>query len=343
MATFTYLAFEVGARFVLSRVMSAYLTAASSLALAEESGLTIHEFIDRYQSLQEYGPALHGRARNIRLDKELGWDSPPLRHTAPNSTSIGDPFRILIVGDSVSRGFGPSGEDYISLLAERPYPRDVEIVNAAVDGFGIYQMTVKAKRELSSFPANVIVWAYIDNDLARPAVDYIWGMTRPHFAISSTGVDLSPPEELAVFLQRFDRAHKYFYVGSWILTHFWDNRRFYLSPFYGSQTRKLYSHVLSQLSALGEQNGLPVIVLRLPQGFDFRGRRTVVESFASALIEYRNSKALDNRDIEPCVRRILLESDIDFETQNNFLHPPAPIHAAYADCIYQEVLLPLML
>ncbi len=79
-------------------------------------------------------------------------------------------FRILLLGDSQTFGIGvPSGQRFSELLeAELP---GVEVVNAAVPGYGVHQMARALERDGMSLQPDLVICALIRQDVGRAFLD----------------------------------------------------------------------------------------------------------------------------------------------------------------------------
>lgn len=330
LVTVLYVAFEASTRFAFPKLFSSAAALRLTRAEIEESRLTIDEFL-----------ADRAPGRNVQtLDSELGWDGPVRSHRVCASDPCADPVRILVLGDSVTVGVGVSKglEDYVSLLANREYRCNLEIRNAAVEGFGIHQMVLKGARELQYFRPDLILFSYIDSDLIRDALSFQWVATRPTLAVTRAGVEPRASEDFGRFLKGYWRADDFHYYGIWMLRFSWRNRR-YLAPWlYRDYYRAVFSEVANRLDEQAAEATDGLRVVRLPQSKDFAGRKQLVASFRSAIADL-GSERIEAADIEDCVREELANSGHDFGSVMVF-HPSAQGHRAYASCLHREVLLP---
>ena len=112
-----------------------------------------------------------GRSKVPIRTNSLGLRSPEVAEPKPP-----DSFRILVLGDSVTFGWGLRGEDtYASQLASRlatlrPNQR-YEVVNAGVSGYGTWQESLWLEQTgLGLEPDVVIVQAHLND-----AADNLWG------------------------------------------------------------------------------------------------------------------------------------------------------------------------
>ena len=325
-----YAMFEIGSRLILSRISSTAIQLNAIIENIKENDITIDEFVRGHKEYQKF---------EFTLDKVIGWDERSKLYATCPEDRCESAFRILVLGDSVTAGHGvETGEDFISLLARARYGRDVQILNAAVSGFGLYQMAVKAERELASYDADLILLTYIDNDLIRSASNFMWGKTRPTFALTGKEIKILPPLDLAKVLHQYERAWKQYYFGLWFLNHVWENRRYFLRSFYPEYFSAIYNLVITRLRAQAAAAGSHLVVARLPQAFEFYGREAVKRIFTAVITKLQDDNGIEFLDIEQCVRGFLQNKNINFEEVMNSLHPPTVGHQAYAWCLHNKLL-----
>ena len=132
----TYVGFELGVRLLAPKVMEVTVELDAGLDQAREHG-----------SISAYVAHQSDPSKTTEyLDADLGWDRRPQRYAACEG-GCANPFRVLLIGDSVTAGHGvrAGDEDYGYLLSLDRYERPIEFVNAAVGGHGVYQMMAESK------------------------------------------------------------------------------------------------------------------------------------------------------------------------------------------------------
>jgi lysophospholipase L1-like esterase len=342
MAGMAYALLEFGTRVVVRPVMDVTIQLDRTLAYAARHGTTIEQLVRSWEKAPIDG-------EHVRLDPRLGWDAPPTIHRACQDTACRAPFRVLVLGDSVTFGFDvDSGDDFVSLLAGQPYgQQDVELRNAAVPGFGIYQMALKSARELNDYDPDLILFTYIENDILRDGTSYMFGKTRPTLMREGDSLGHVDASDLVEFVQSYRRAVENFYLSPWLLAYIWGERRWYLREWFEDHYRDLVGHVLERLRDQAAAAGARLAVVRLPQSHDFAGRDLASAAFEQATTAVPTAvptaaDAAVMADIEPCVRRELQQQGLDFDRLMATLHPPSSGHAAYAACIRRDVLLPMV-
>ncbi len=138
-----------------------------------------------------------------RFDDKLGWTLAPGAEAyskstgrkvayAVNSNGLRDKetpyekpqgvFRIVLLGDSHTFGFGVPVKQHFSTLLEG-YFDDVEVVNLGVNGYGVDQELLYLRQEGFKYhPDLVLVYAPHYADF-RHMRDKVWGMGKPRFEL----------------------------------------------------------------------------------------------------------------------------------------------------------------
>lgn len=111
-------------------------------------------------------------------DKEYSYEKPE------------NTFRVAVLGDSFTWGFGVENEDNYTEVMEKDLGKEYEILNFGVSGYGRGQQLLYFKREVMQFnPDAVIIMAYPGNDLYDnvaddPAMEIY---PRPAFSVDENG------------------------------------------------------------------------------------------------------------------------------------------------------------
>jgi len=88
-----------------------------------------------------------------------------------------DGFRILVLGDSVTVGWGVAVEDTFSeqlegLLTKR-LERPVHVINSGVSGYNTQQELTFLKRHISTMAPDLVILVYVENDVEPKAVNMV--------------------------------------------------------------------------------------------------------------------------------------------------------------------------
>ena len=214
----TYVGFELGVRLLVPNVMEVTVELDAGLDQVRERG-----------SLSAYVAHQSDRSATAEyLDPELGWDREPRRYASCEG-ACADPFRVLLIADSVTAGHNvqTGAEDYGYLLSLGRHERPIEIVNAGVGGYGVYQMLMKARCAVKTVQPDLIIFSYIAHDLIRPGRSLIYLKTRPSLARGGRAPLITPPADLAAFLRNYQVRKNTFSTGPWLVGFLWDNKRYY--------------------------------------------------------------------------------------------------------------------
>jgi hypothetical protein len=154
-----------------------------------------------YLSIKGVDPAVPGEIG--QLDERLGWSLKPLSYSVSNrtgyeieyrinskglrdeETAYEKPegrFRIVLLGDSRTFGFGVSIEKHFSTLLEG-YFKDVEVINMGVGGFGVDQEFLSLRSEGFRYRPNLVL-AYVAHYGAhRHMHTERFGKKKPRFVL----------------------------------------------------------------------------------------------------------------------------------------------------------------
>lgn len=148
-------------------------------------------------------------------DPELGWVPRPnqILHNAGKTCSINelgarghapfirDPSRFLVlaVGDSFTFGSDADDADTWPALLEGLDPR-IQVLNLGVSGYGTDQMALRLERALQTFRPDLVVAAFIEDDLKRSLLGFR-DFKKPKFACEGeelrlTNTPIGTPDEV---------------------------------------------------------------------------------------------------------------------------------------------------
>ncbi len=145
--------------------------------------------------------------------EDLSYDEHSYRRSpAPPGLVLAEP-PILVVGDSYAHGDEVGdGETWPArlqpLLARR-------VVNAAMSGFGIDQMVLRAEIAVSDLKPAAIVLSFIADDVRRSEMRRVWGAEKPYFEIVGDVLTLrntpvppapAPADTLSIWQRIFGRS-----------------------------------------------------------------------------------------------------------------------------------------
>ena len=328
-----YVGFELGVRLLAPEVMEVTVELDAGLDQARERGS-----ISAYVAHQS-DPS----ATKEYLDAELGWDREPQRYASCDA-ACDDPFRVLLIGDSVTAGHNvrTGAEDYGYLLSLDRHDRPIEIINAGVGGYGVYQMSMKTRRALQTVEPDLIIFSYIAHDLIRPGRSFIYLKTRPSLALGRRAPLVQPPADLERFLRNYEVRKNTFSTGPWFVGFLWDNRRYYAPYLFRRFFAQVFDHVVSEVATLAREANAELAFVMLPQRFNFRHRDELTALMNEALIARRAAAEHPFHDvqIQACVEESLAGAGLSLSVMT--FHPPPAGHRAYADCLREMVIGPLI-
>lgn len=304
------------------------------LFFAKHSGVA--HYLDEFkEKAKQDGLSVEQYAKKVGLDPYLGWGKSELRIHEPVAGT--NPIRtVLFVGDSVTAGHDVRGgvEDYPARLAAQWGGQGVRVVNIAARGYGVDQMWLKLLTTANVYHPDAIVLAYIPHDLLRPANDFNFGLPKPRFKLSGARIDLALAENIADYIADYESARSGFRLSEWQAARYWENREYYLPPLFLEYYQGLYRHIGEGLAKLSQENGIPVLVVKLTNKHRVSGHDQLVALAASGLSHTGVWDKADLRyvDTDGCVLPKAQAQGVDSEKE--FAHHPGPVgHRLLAECL----------
>lgn len=152
---------------------------------------------------EELGWALRAgvtaRVADVKVDYRLRTSSAALRDPERAREKPAGARRAVLLGDSVSWGWGVDDGARFSDLLDRRLGPDVEVLNLAVPGYGTDQQLLALRRHGFDWDPDVVVVVVVSNDLVEVRYASRYGMAKPHFQREGgewrpTNLPLAPPE-----------------------------------------------------------------------------------------------------------------------------------------------------
>jgi len=154
-----------------------------------------------------------GRPDYASSDGRLHYDARGFRVTpAPDGIALARP-PILVLGDSYAHGDEVTDQETWAAKLQSLTGRAV--VNAALSGYGLDQMVLRAEIVAPEIKPSAIVLSFIADDVRRTEMKRLWGAEKPYFewvdgalALRNTPVPLppSPADSLSVLQRLFGRS-----------------------------------------------------------------------------------------------------------------------------------------
>ena len=111
----------------------------------------------------------------------VNYDGLGFRRTPTATTAMLAEPPILVVGDSFAHGDEvDDGEAWPALLQPLVGRR---VVNAAVSGYGLDQIVLRAESAAAAVKPAVLVLSFISDDVRRAEMKRVWGIEKPYFAL----------------------------------------------------------------------------------------------------------------------------------------------------------------
>ena len=149
-----------------------------------------------------------GRPGYRSSDGDLSYDARSLRITpAPDGVPLAEP-PLLVVGDSFAHGDevrdAESWPARLQALVRR------RVVNAAMSGYGIDQMVLRAEIVAAEVKPAAIVMSFIADDVRRAEMKRVWGAEKPYVELvngrlEERNVPVPPPPDPASTLDVWQR------------------------------------------------------------------------------------------------------------------------------------------
>ncbi len=143
-----------------------------------------------------------------RFDPELGWSNRPsateriawstldyevnvnaagFRDVERELEKPAGTKRVLLLGDSVTWGWGVGEEDRFGEMLDEQLGADVEVLNLACPGYGTDQQYWTLLERGLAYDPDVVVLSFVLNDVFEARYDERYGMNKPRFARTTEG------------------------------------------------------------------------------------------------------------------------------------------------------------
>jgi hypothetical protein len=246
-------------------------------------------------------------ANSLRLHH---YDRPPPKVETPS---------ILVVGDSFAEG--GEVEDNSSLPAHLQLLLDRRVHNAAVGGYGLDQIVLRAERDTPRLKPGIVLVSFIPDDITRTQLRVRSGAAKPYFTIENDalvlkGVPVPPPRP---DLNKLDPVRKV--LGYSYLVDFLMRRTNNLAYWYGGESGDTIAHqdgervscrLMDRLKDLRAKTGARIIVVAqyAPQTWtvpEFAARELKMAQNQLACARERGLETIDTAD---AVRQAVASSSL---------------------------------
>jgi hypothetical protein len=162
---------------------------------------------DRCLSIPRPEDLGRGPAPYARVDRELGWVAAPVRDEVNTAgfrdprafdaaTAAAAPRRIVVLGDSFMWGAGIDADQSVPRRLERALDDGTTVFNVSAPGWGVDQMYLAWLRYRVVLRPDVVVVAFIDDDVDRVLMTYRQRerLTKPAFRLDGDRLVPRPPD-----------------------------------------------------------------------------------------------------------------------------------------------------
>jgi len=104
------------------------------------------------------------------------------RGKAYNKSKTPGVYRIVLIGDSNSFGYGVNDDETFASIIDRRLS-GVEVINLSVIGYGTDQEFLRLKKEGLSYQPDLVIWQVCKNDFSEITASYIYGRCKPFFIL----------------------------------------------------------------------------------------------------------------------------------------------------------------
>jgi hypothetical protein len=207
---------------------------------------------------------------------------------------------ILAVGDSFT--FGDWVSDWETWPAQLEKLSGRRVINGGVGGYGIDQTFLRARRLLSRYRFNTVIFSFISDDIERCQYSELFQRAKPYFdfkdgLLTLENVPIPPPSppgkesELLIALEHSRLVHA---VMKRLFPEWWLGRRFAQVQTEG-EARGIACALLHELEGLTRSHGSELIVLvqRLEEEDDRVPERLIATESVLSCLSDPGTRVLD--------------------------------------------------
>jgi hypothetical protein len=246
-----------------------------------------------------------GRPNYVSSDGELSYDANSFRITpAPDGMTLDEP-PLLVLGDSFAHGDEVRNDEtwpaHLQALLHR------RVVNAAMSGYGIDQMVLRAEAVASDVKPAAIVMSFISDDVRRAEMKRVWGAEKPYFelvngALVERNVPVPPSPDPAATLDLWQRLFGRSRLVDTVLTSLgwvYEWQLDYARVLPRGEGEKLACPLFKRLAAIG----VPVLVVAEYDPFHWQDDswRTVTAKIDNAVLACASAAGLATLDLFPTI------------------------------------------
>jgi hypothetical protein len=91
--------------------------------------------------------------------------------------------RVILLGDSITFGYGLNKEDTFAYMLQEKAPEKIEYINAGTIGYGTDQEYLFYKKEISKYEADFLVVLFSGGDVFDNTTSIRYGANKPYFKL----------------------------------------------------------------------------------------------------------------------------------------------------------------
>jgi hypothetical protein len=233
-------------------------------------------WVPKQQQLEAWGGTVTTGKEGIRVNGHGEvWDG------------TGDP--LLAVGDSFT--FGDQVTDSETWPAHLEKLSGNTVVNAGVDGYGVDQIFLRARRLLSRYRFSTVIFSFIPDDIRRSQMSVMFATAKPYFDFKEGRLTLenvpvpspSPPEQESEVLIGLEHSRLAHAVMKRLYPEWWLRAQPAVQVQDQETGIRVACALLNELGGLTESQGIKFIVLAQHQKSQTPSETMAAESVLSCL------------------------------------------------------------
>jgi len=309
------------------------------ISLSAKTGI-VNELFEFKKKADQNHMSIEAYAFNMAYSPYLGWGQfeKKIYEVNAKTSKTSKTTTILFIGDSVTAAHGVEiGEGYVDLLHQQYKNRNIRLINLAVRGYGVDQMLMKLEFEARKYNPDLIILAFIPHDLIRPANDFLYGLPKPKYEFDANNIHLKLAGHIDSTFNRYMFAREHYQLTFFHLSRYLENRQYYVPGFFNKYYDQLYTYLSNQLKRYASSNKTPIVIVRLPNTFQFRGLSDILSLAERRFKEVDvASKDVSYIDLDLCAKERSQSRNVNFNHEFEF-HPGKQGHAVIAECLAESL------
>ena len=249
--------------------------------------------------------------------------------------SDGQTTKILVFGDSQAAGYGVREEDRFSNILQSLLGSKYRVYNFSVAGWGFDQMFLAYQKFLPIVKPQIVIFAYINNDLLRSLESYRASekLSKPSFEVENNQLRLRVRDNRET-------------IGEWIIEHVYLVNFFYKNLVKPYMAKKLNEEIAEEIIAYAKDRNIKVIFIRIPAKDAVLSASSLGERFTQfqrdlynrvyGITSFLNKSAPAYVSIRDLMREKMSDGSVDFYFPTDpHLNPKG--HRFVAEALFKEI------